>query len=367
MNDKENEIAVDAMNTDTFKFNTYITQLEHRENAFTANLVLPGDNSGSCVTADFKRISEDLFIANFKADIELKFLEKLTFKSKPLELSVLLPVLSKYNKRKLTKLTQLLTVAENQKEKMLLYLLTIEKFLRVEDLLPFFDLERDQIAEFLIQKEIEKQIKIINFTTLTITSIENLQRYYQQLDAIFTQCYTNRVKTIKQVDIAQKLKLPHDSLFFQYLLRRFAASFSFKLQRDKVVFQKVSLSENEKGSLEEIENVLKQNKTSIFSIQNIMKYTGLLYKDVNNSLWFLIENGQVIQLNKEYFIFKEDLNKILNKLKKYKRNQGEMIDIQAFRELTNLSRRYIITMLEYFDSQQVTQRIENKRKILLGV
>ena len=46
-----------------------------------------------------------------------------------------------------------------------------------------------------------------------------------------------------------------------------------------------------------------------------------------------------IEVGKRY---EEELEKILNKLKKYKRNQGEMIDIQAFRELTLYTRKYII-------------------------
>jgi hypothetical protein len=72
-------------------------------------------------------------------------------------------------------------------------------------------------------------------------------------------------------------------------------------------------------------------------------------------------------LSEKYYIFNDDLNKILNKLKKYKRNQGEMIDIQSFRELTLLTRRYIIILFEYFDTHRITQRVNNQRKILLTV
>jgi hypothetical protein len=75
----------------------------------------------------------------------------------------------------------------------------------------------------------------------------------------------------------------------------------------------------------------------------------------------------VVQLNERYFIFAGDLHKILNRLKKYKRNQGEMIDIKSFREFTLLTRKYILALFEYLDSQKITERVDNKRKILLGV
>jgi hypothetical protein len=43
-----------------------------------------------------------------------------------------------------------------------------------------------------------------------------------------------------------------------------------------------------------------------------------------------------------------------------------MIDIQSFRELTLFSRKYIIALFEYFDTQHITLRVENQRKILLA-
>jgi hypothetical protein len=137
--------------------------------------------------------------------------------------------------------------------------------------------------------------------------------------------------------------------------------------REKIVFQRLALSETQQGSLDAIENLLQTHKVSIFSIENILHLSeDLNYKDVNATLWFMVENNQAIQLNEKFFILTEDLNKIINKLKKYKRNQGDMIDIQAFRELTQYSRKYIITLFEYFDAHQITEREDNKRRILLG-
>jgi hypothetical protein len=43
-----------------------------------------------------------------------------------------------------------------------------------------------------------------------------------------------------------------------------------------------------------------------------------------------------------------------------------MIDFIAFREMTSLSRKYLIVLFEYFDSRQITQRQGDKRKILVS-
>jgi hypothetical protein len=348
------------------KFNAYIVELKHRENSFTGSLIV----SDSIISTNFRKIGKDLYIANFKTQVEFNFMEKVPLKKRNKEILVLLPVLSKYNKRKLTKISKFLSNGapeKREKTTILLNLLTVEKFLKARDLLSFFAISREDLVDFLIQKELGKEIKIIDFTHLSIITYENARNYLQGLNTILSDCYTAKTKSIKLSEIESKLKLPHSSLFFKYLLQCSRHNFTFKISKNKIVFEKLALSEGEKGSLEEIETTLKKKKLTVFTIENILKESGLLYDEINNLLWFLIEKGQVVQLSEKYYIFEDDLNKILNKLKKYKRNQGEMIDIQSFRELTLLTRRYIIILFEYFDVHKITQRVNNQREILLTV
>ena len=348
------------------KFNAYIVEIKHRENSFTDSFIA----ADSTVSANFKKIGKDLFIAHFKTQVEFRFLERVTSKKRNKEIVVLLPVLSKYNKRKLTKISKFLSNGapeKREKTTVLLKLLTVEKFLKARELLSFLAISEEALIDFLIQKELGKEIKIIDFTHLSIITYETAQNYLKELNTILADCYTAKTKSIRLSEIESKLKLPHSSLFFKYLLQCSRQSFPFRISRNKIVFEKLALSEGEKGSLGEIETTLKKKKLSIFTIEDILKESSLLYEEINNLLWFLIESGQVVQLSDKYFIFKDDLNKILNKLKKYKRNQGEMIDIQSFRELTLLTRRYIIILFEYFDARHITQRVNNQRKILLTV
>ena len=314
------------------------------------------------------RTWNNLFIASLKTQVELKFLEKAPLVKRNKEALVLLPMLAKFNKRKLLKISKFLeneTPGRNEKFNLLLNLLAVEKFLKVQELLTFFDFDREALIEFLLRKEIQKEIKIIDLTHLSITTFENVQNYLRDMNIILTDAYTKKISSLPFSNIESILKVPQSSLFFKYLLGCSRTGFSFKICKDKIVFQKLALSESEKGSLEVLENILKENKLTVFSIANLLKSSKLLRKEINQLLWFLIESEQVVQLNEEYYIFKEELGKIINKLKKYKRNQGEMIDIQSFRDLTLFSRRYIIVLFEYLDFQGITQRVNNHRKILL--
>lgn len=347
------------------KFNSYIVELKHREESLTANVLVAGEP----VSCNFKKIAPDLFIVLFKEQVEFAFQEKVEFKKGDKTMVVLLPLLSKFNKRKLTKLSRLLSEnSSNGRDKfhILANLAAIDKFVKMDELLDFFSIDYETMVAFLLEMELKKKLKVISFCNLAVTNYENFQEYRDQLNAIFTECYTGRNPVLKYSEIEAKIKLPQSSIFFRYLLHTFTNDFSFKIKKDKLLFKKLTLSENEKESLGEVTELLKKNKLTIFSIENITKLSTLSNKEIYDTLWLMIENGEVVQLNERYFIFTGELNKIINKLKKYKRNQGEMIDIQALRELTLYTRKYIIALFEYFDAQQITARVDNLRKILLA-
>jgi hypothetical protein len=344
------------------KFNSYFVKLDHTENSFTGNLII-GEKS---VPANFKKVENDFFVAYFKNQIKLKYLESPAFKNKKKKVEILLPVLNKYNKRKLGRIIHILEKTNPEDpQNTILDLLSIDKFLRVQKILDFFSFEKQAIVDFLIEMELNRKIKIIDFNSLYIISHDHFQNYLNELKSLLNYLFENRINTIKFSEIEAKIKISQSSILFKYLLSSLDNLFSFKILKDKILLEKVSLNEQEEKNIETIEALLKVNRRQVFSIEDILKSSGLKYNEINDSLWYLVEDEQLIQVNQNYFIFSSDFTKILNRLKKFKRNQGEMIDIQAFRELTMFNRKSIITMLEYLDSQNITQRVGNKRKILL--
>lgn len=347
------------------RFNSYFIELKHRETDFTGNLLIQ-DNP---VHTNFKKIEDDLFIAHFTNQVELKFLEKIEFKKKNApSVTILFPLISKYNKRKLTRIAKILKNPETREKNSILFdFLTVEKFLKLGELMDFFSNRREETIELLIRQELEKKIKIIDFQNLFVTSYENFLDYRAELNTIFNDYLVNRDKIIKLTDLENKLKLPSSSIFFKYLLHCISDDFSFRIVQDKIVFRKTILTGKEKDAIKKIEELLGQNKLPFFTVEELQRSTDLNHKEIYDSLWHLLEKGEIVQLSKRYFILNEDLNKVINKLKKYKRNQGEMIDINTFREMTYFSRKYIIALFEYFDSCHLTMRIENQRKILVSV
>lgn len=346
------------------KFNSYFIELDSQKDNITGSLLIGGESA----SANFKQIGQNIYVAYFKVQVELRFLDKLELKGKNKNILVLFPVLSKYNKRKLTRIAKILDqgreIAAND---MWLRFLGVEKIIRLQDLLDFFSLDREALVEELLMLEKEQQIKVIDLLPLTVTTRENFLSYQAEFHQLFNAYFVNRNRVVNLADIEAEVNIPRSSLLFKYFLKSMHRDFTFKLLPDKIVFQKLAITDREKEVMAEVENILQKGRLSIFCIEDVMKISELPQREVNDSLWNMLDAEKLVQLNQRYFIFSDDLNKILNKLKKYKRNQGEMIDIQSLRDLTLLTRKHIIPIFEYFDSQDITQRLDNQRKILLTV
>jgi hypothetical protein len=98
----------------------------------------------------------------------------------------------------------------------------------------------------------------------------------------------------------------------------------------------------------------------------VQKCTNYSLKQINDSLWYMLEEEKFLQLDERYFIFSDEYNKIINRLKKFKRNQGDILTFDDLRTITSYSRKYLIVLFEYWDGQNITRRQGNKRQILLG-
>jgi hypothetical protein len=345
------------------KFNAYFVRFFHPQKDFSGNIQLAGDN----VQVNFKKIDGDLFVIYFKNQVELAFQQKIAFKNSKSSLQVLLPVLSQYNQRKLKKIGEILALIDKQSfSQILLALLNVEKFLEVGTLLNFFAVERWAAIAVLTELELAEQVKTISLNDLFITSWDHYSQNVAAMENALRLAYENREKTLKFNQLEKIIKVPQTALYFRYLLRKCSQMFPFKLLANALIFSQLPLAAEEKERMAEIEKVLKTNKLLIFTIEDVQKNTPFSPKQINDALWYIIHEERFMQLNERYIIFSEEYNKIINRLKKFKRNQGDIITIDDLRNLTSYTRKYIIILFEYLDAQNITQRVGNKRKILLS-
>jgi selenocysteine-specific elongation factor len=77
-------------------------------------------------------------------------------------------------------------------------------------------------------------------------------------------------------------------------------------------------------------------------------------------LQVMLKEGVLIKVKEDLFFHRDVLDALKNRLVEHLREKGE-IDAPQFKEMTNVSRKYMIPLLEHFDSSQVTVRVGDKR------
>jgi selenocysteine-specific elongation factor len=79
-------------------------------------------------------------------------------------------------------------------------------------------------------------------------------------------------------------------------------------------------------------------------------------------LMHLVNEGIIVKVKEDLFFHSEAVKALKNKLVKFLETQAEITTPQ-FKEMTGVSRKYVIPLAEYFDSTNVTLRVGDVRKL----
>ncbi|MGI9570483.1 MAG: SelB C-terminal domain-containing protein, partial [Desulfobulbia bacterium] len=82
-------------------------------------------------------------------------------------------------------------------------------------------------------------------------------------------------------------------------------------------------------------------------------------------LMHLVNQGTIVKVKEDLFFHSTAVNALKNKLVKFLETQAEITTPQ-FKEMTGVSRKYVIPLAEYFDSTNVTLRVGDVRKLRKG-
>jgi selenocysteine-specific elongation factor len=77
----------------------------------------------------------------------------------------------------------------------------------------------------------------------------------------------------------------------------------------------------------------------------------------------LLREGVLVKLADDLIFHRDALLGLRDRLANYKAHSRN-IDVSQFKNLTGVSRKYAIPLLEYLDRERITQRVGNERVIL---
>jgi selenocysteine-specific elongation factor len=125
-------------------------------------------------------------------------------------------------------------------------------------------------------------------------------------------------------------------------------------------FRIEALPEDEK-LLAELEELSLKGEFKRISLEEIRKRLRISSDRLNRLLALLIEREKVIQGRDGFLLHAQWLDEVVGKLRNWDRSE---ISIAEFKDLTGLSRKYAIPLLELLDQLGVTRRIGSRREIL---
>jgi selenocysteine-specific elongation factor len=85
-------------------------------------------------------------------------------------------------------------------------------------------------------------------------------------------------------------------------------------------------------------------------------------KDAKDLLKLLADEGRTVRINDSLHLDKDIVEAIRAELRKYLEKKKE-ITMAEFRDLAKTSRKFAVPLMEYFDSQKLTQRVGDKRML----
>lgn len=87
-------------------------------------------------------------------------------------------------------------------------------------------------------------------------------------------------------------------------------------------------------------------------------------KEITDILKLLAKEGSIVRINDFLYLSKNNFEKMIDLLKGFFSKKAEMT-VSEFRDMLNTSRKYALPILEYLDSNRITLRVGDVRKLML--
>lgn len=117
-----------------------------------------------------------------------------------------------------------------------------------------------------------------------------------------------------------------------------------------------------------LEEIYREAKLTAPSITEALSRAGLSASQQQHGrkvLQVLIDAGKLVRVDGEMFFHTSALHDVIARLRAFAAAKPDRaIDVPAFKELTGISRKYAIPLLEYLDRQRVTRREGDKRIVM---
>ena len=126
----------------------------------------------------------------------------------------------------------------------------------------------------------------------------------------------------------------------------------------------IALQPEEARAKEEIEKAFSSAGLAVPSVKEVLAKLSVESKRAEKLLQILLREKMFIRVTPELIFHRDALAQLRDQLLVHKKMKGERLGVPAFKELTGITRKYAIPLLEYLDRERVTRRAGDERVIL---
>jgi selenocysteine-specific elongation factor len=126
----------------------------------------------------------------------------------------------------------------------------------------------------------------------------------------------------------------------------------------------ISLQPEEAQAKGEIEKAFAEAGLAVPSVKEVLAKLSVEAKRAEKLLQILLREKNLVRVSPELIFHRDALAHLKGQLAEYKKAKGERISVPGFKDLTGITRKYAIPLLEYLDRERVTRRAGDERVIL---
>jgi len=153
----------------------------------------------------------------------------------------------------------------------------------------------------------------------------------------------------------------------------FAAAVQTLLEQRKITLQgefvkkagtEIILAPEELRAQEQITQAFAKAGLAVPSVKEALAQLKIETARAEKLLQILLREKVLVRVSADLIFHRDALDTLSGLLAQYKKSKGDRIGVPAFKELTGITRKYAIPLLEYLDRQRQTRRAGDERVIL---
>lgn len=249
------------------------------------------------------------------------------------------------------------------------YLKNKEEFTEIDEIIDFlsdfknFDeiynhmgIETGNLEEILKQMKDNEDIEIIGDVYIAKKKLEDLSLDFENFLKEYHKDHPLEEGITKE-ELRQKMGVTLSSKDFELMLKNKIFTKKIMLQRGLVKNKSFAISlANDQKKIDEIMEKIRASEPKILKEAEIIDN-----KDDRQILNYLIKND--LCRIEEFYIRCEYLDKLIEDVKEYI-SKNDRVEVSTFRDLTGLSRKQAVAVLEYLDKKNITKRIDDYRVLV---